>query len=196
MPIKPGKIDQRKAQDGLQAGDNAPNFSLPGDGGGTLALKDFRGRFLVLYFYPKDDTSGCTAEATDFSAVLPEFEALGATVLGVSPDDAAKHDKFKGKHGLTVALASDADHRVAEAYGAWGEKSLYGRRYQGVLRSTFLIDPKGKIAKVWRQVKVKGHASEVLQALRALKLTSFYMSACGGNTHDKVKTTGYCRVAA
>lgn len=152
----------------IEQGDKAPDFDLPRDGGGRLRLSDLKGRPVVLYFYPKDDTSGCTKEAIAFSEKLGDFEALGAVVVGVSPDSVESHDKFKAKHGLAVALLADTDHALAEAYGAWVEKSMYGRNYMGVDRSTFLIDRDGRVARVWRHVKVPGHADSVLQALREL----------------------------
>lgn len=146
----------------------APDFSLPADGGRTITLSDLRGKIVVLYFYPKDDTSGCTTEAIDFTRLLPEFEALGGVVIGVSPDSAKKHDRFKARHDLKIALAADEEHKALEAYGVWTEKSMYGRKYMGVERSTFLIDRDGGVARIWRKVKVAGHADEVLQAARAL----------------------------
>lgn len=149
-------------------GDSAPQFSLPRDGGGNVATTDYAGKAIVVYIYPQDDTSSCTAEAIDFSALLPAFEAAGAVVIGISPDSPARHDRFKAKRGLGVILASDEDRSVIEAYGAWGEKSLYGRKYMGVIRSTFLIDREGRIARAWRNVRVKNHAEEVLEAVRAL----------------------------
>lgn len=152
----------------LDTDDLAPDFQLPADGGRNIGLADFRGKKLVLFFYPKDDTSGCTAEAAAFSALLPEFEAANAGVLGMSPDSALKHDKFKQKHGLNVLLASDEQKTTLQAYGVWAEKSMYGRKYMGVERSTFLIDAEGRIARVWRKVKVPGHAEEVLKAVRNL----------------------------
>ncbi|WP_173932201.1 thioredoxin-dependent thiol peroxidase [Chelativorans sp. Marseille-P2723] len=149
-------------------GDHAPDFELPADGGRTVRLSDFRGRPLVLYFYPKDDTSGCTAQALDFSARKGEFDALGVAVIGVSPDTPKSHDKFKAKHGLEIVLVSDTDKDVLEAYGVWTEKSMYGRKYMGVERSTFLIDQEGKVAEVWRKVKVPGHVDLVLAEAKAL----------------------------
>lgn len=143
----------------------APDFDLPRDGGGSLCLSGLRGKSVVLFFYPKDDTSGCTQEAIEFSGLKVEFAAAGAVLVGMSPDSARKHDKFKAKHGLTVDLVSDENKETLEAYGVWTEKSMYGRKYMGVERSTFLIDPEGKIAKVWRKVKVPGHARSVLDAL-------------------------------
>lgn len=150
----------------LQPGAKAPAFSLPSDGGGQVSLKDLRGKRVVLYFYPKDDTTGCTTEACEFRDNWAAVQATGAVVLGVSPDGVGSHDKFKAKFQLPFALLADPDHSVALAYGAWGEKSMYGRKYQGILRSTFLIDELGRIQKVFPKVKPKGHAAEVLAALR------------------------------
>ena len=152
----------------LNVGDKAPQFELPRDGGGTLKLSDFAGKLVVLYFYPQDDTTGCTKEAIDFSQLKPEFEKAGAVVIGVSPDSAKKHDKFKTKHGLSVDLAADEEHNVINAYNLWVEKQMYGRSYMGVERATFLIDRDGGIAAIWRKVRVKGHAEAVLQAVRDL----------------------------
>lgn len=152
----------------LVDGDMAPNFELPTDGGGQAHLKDLKGKPVVIYFYPKDDTSGCTAEAIAFNGLRAKFAAAGAAVIGVSPDSAASHDKFKRKHDLEIALAADPERSAIEAYGVWKEKSMYGRKYFGVERSTFLIDREGRIAKVWRKVKVPGHADEVLAATKAL----------------------------
>ncbi|WP_136657212.1 thioredoxin-dependent thiol peroxidase [Nitratireductor sp. XY-223] len=146
-------------------GMKAPQFSLPADGGNKVALSDFAGRKLVLFFYPKDDTSGCTAEAIAFSQLQEQFNAAGAAILGMSPDSPKKHDKFIAKHELTVQLASDEEKATLEAYGVWVEKSMYGRKYMGVERSTFLIGEKGDIEKVWRKVKVPGHAEAVLEAV-------------------------------
>jgi len=153
---------------GPAAGDKAPAFSMPTDGDGATALKDYKGQPLVLYFYPKDDTSGCTKQAIGFSEQLKDFEKAGAAILGVSRDPVKKHDKFKDKHELTITLGSDEEGSVTEAYGVWVEKSMYGRKYMGIERSTFLIDGKGKIARVWRKVKVPGHVEEVLEAVKAL----------------------------
>ena len=150
------------------AGGIAPDFSLPRDGGGTVALGEFAGKAVVVYFYPQDDTKSCTAEAIDFSALSPEFAAAGAAIVGISPDAPARHDRFKAKHGLSVVLAADEARTVIEAYGAWGEKSLYGRRYMGVIRSTVLIGRDGRIARIWRNVRVRNHAIEVLEAVKAL----------------------------
>ena len=149
-------------------GDKAPDFELPTESGETLALASLVGKPVVLYFYPKDDTSGCTAEAKDFSRVAPDFRKAGVEVIGVSPDSVASHQKFRKKYDLTIRLAADADKAVATAYGVWVEKSMYGRKYMGVERSTFLIDKQGCIAKSWRKVKVPGHAEEVLAAAKAL----------------------------
>lgn len=152
----------------LNVGDPAPQFDLPRDGGQSIRLADFSGKPVVLYFYPQDDTPGCTAEAIDFSRLKPEFEKTGTTVIGLSPDNVKKHDKFKTKHGLTVDLASDPERQVIEAYHLWVEKTMYGRKYMGVERATFLIGADGRIARIWRNVKVKGHAEDVLEAVRAL----------------------------
>lgn len=149
-------------------GDAAPDFSLPRDGGGTVSLSDLKGKAVVLYFYPRDDTSGCTKEAIAFTEQLADFEAAGAAVLGVSKDTVAKHDKFRDKHSLAVTLLSDEDSDVCERYGVWVEKNMYGKKYFGIERATFLIDGAGKIAQVWRKVKVPGHAEAVLEAVRAL----------------------------
>ncbi|MDE2356676.1 MAG: peroxiredoxin [Alphaproteobacteria bacterium] len=151
----------------LQIGDAAPDFTLPGDDG-EIALSALKGRPVVLYFYPKDDTSGCTKEAQDFTALAAEFAAAGATVVGVSKDSAASHAKFRAKYGLAPRLGSDKDSDVIERYGAWVQKSMYGRTYMGVDRSTFLIDAQGKLAQIWRKVKVPGHAAAVLAALKSL----------------------------
>lgn len=149
-------------------GNEAPDFTLPSDGGGEIRLSGLRGRPVVLFFYPKDDTSGCTAEAIDFSALKPEFDKLDTIILGMSPDTAKSHDKFKAKHELTVTLASDVEKETLQAYGVWVEKSMYGRKYMGVERSTFLIGPHGRILETWRKVKVPGHAQAVLDAVKAL----------------------------
>jgi peroxiredoxin Q/BCP len=152
----------------LGEGDLAPQFDLPRDGGGNVSLAGLAGKKVALYFYPKDDTSGCTTEAIDFTALGDQFAQAGAVVVGMSPDPVKKHDKFIAKHDLGVILASDEDKSVLEAYGVWKEKSMYGRKYMGVERSTFLIDGDGRIAKVWRKVKVAGHAQAVLDAAKAL----------------------------
>jgi len=152
----------------LAAGDKAPDFELPDDSGGKLSLKGFAGKKLVLYFYPKDDTSGCTKEAIDFNGMKAAFAKAGATIVGVSPDSVASHTKFKTKHDLALTLVSDEPKAMLEAYGVWVEKSMYGRKYMGVERTTFLIDPKGNIAAVWNKVKVPGHAEAVLKAAQAI----------------------------
>ncbi len=151
----------------LEVGDLAPDFDLPRDGGGSLRLSQLRGKPVVLYFYPADDTPGCTAEAIDFSRLKPDFEKAGATVIGLSPDSTRKHDKFKAKHALAVDLVADEQRQVIESYGLWVEKKLYGRAYMGVERATFLIGSDGRIARIWRKVKVKGHAEAVLEAVQA-----------------------------
>jgi peroxiredoxin Q/BCP len=150
----------------LEPGQPAPDFDLPRDGGGQVSLAGLRGRKVVLYFYPKDDTSGCTLEAIAFTAEAAAFEAAGAVVLGVSKDPVASHDKFRDKHGLGIALLSDAEGDVSERYGVWGEKSMYGRKYMGIERATFLLDEEGKLLRAWRKVKAPGHADEVLAAVR------------------------------
>lgn len=152
----------------LNVGDKAPAFSLATDGGERVSLKDLTGKPIVLYFYPKDDTSGCTREAVAFTALLPKFSRLGVAVIGVSKDSVESHAKFKAKHELGVVLGADPDGKVVQSYGCWVEKSLYGRKYMGIDRSTFLIDPKGKISRIWRKVKVPGHAEEVLAAAKAM----------------------------
>ena len=152
----------------LVAGDLAPDFELPTDAGGRARLSDLKGKPVVIYFYPKDDTSGCTAEAIAFNGLRAKFAAAETAIIGVSPDSAASHDKFKNKHDLKIALAADPERSAIEAYGVWKEKSMYGRKYFGVERSTFLIDRDGCIARVWRKVKVPGHAEEVLAAAKGL----------------------------
>ncbi len=151
----------------LAVGDPAPDFRMPGDTG-EIALADLKGKAVVIYFYPKDDTSGCTSEAQAFTAAAAEFAAAGAVVVGVSKDSAASHAKFRAKYGLEPLLGSDKDGDVVERYGAWVEKSMYGRKYMGIDRSTFLIDKAGVIQRIWRKVKVPGHAAEVLAAAKAL----------------------------
>ena len=150
-----------------QAGDTAPAFSLSGDTG-PIALADFAGKKLVLYFYPKDDTPGCTTEAKDFSGHLAAFTAADTAIVGVSRDSVAAHGKFRAKHGLAVGLGADSDGAVTEAYGVWVEKSMYGKKYMGIERATFLIGRDGKVARVWNKVKVAGHAAEVLAAAQEL----------------------------
>jgi thioredoxin-dependent peroxiredoxin len=152
----------------LKAGDKAPPFKLETDGKGTISLSDLKGKTVVLYFYPKDDTSGCTAEAIAFSADAKAFKQAGAVVIGVSKDSVASHDKFKAKHKLAVTLAADEDTNIAQAYGVWVEKSMYGRQYMGMERATFLIDGKGVIRKIWRKVKVPGHSADVLGSIKGL----------------------------
>jgi thioredoxin-dependent peroxiredoxin len=152
----------------LDEGDKAPDFELPTESGDKFKLSGFKGSGVVLYFYPKDDTSGCTLEAKDFSVFAPDFRKIGIEVIGLSPDSVESHRKFSRKYDLAVRLAADEDKAVATAYGVWVEKSMYGRKYMGVERSTFLIDKSGRIARSWRKVKVPGHAEEVLAAARAL----------------------------
>ncbi len=152
----------------LDVGDKAPAFSMTRDGGGTVSLADLKGKKVVLYFYPKDDTPGCTTEAIDFTALKADFARAGAEVIGVSRDSVARHEKFAAKHKLGVALGGDEDGTVTEAYGVWQEKSLYGRKYMGIMRATFLIDGEGVIRHIWPKVSVKGHAAEVLAAAQAL----------------------------
>ena len=151
-----------------EIGAPAPDFTLPAGGGRTVSLRDLRGKAVVLYLYPKDDTSGCTKEAVGFSEKAGEFAAAGAVVLGLSKDPVASHDSFIAKHDLNLVLLSDETGAVVEAYGAWVEKSMYGRKYMGIDRSTFLIDRDGVLRQVWRKVKVPGHVDEVLAAARAL----------------------------
>ena len=152
----------------IEVGSPAPDFALPDHDGNTVRLDDFAGRSLVLYFYPKDDTSGCTEEAIEFSALADDFAAAGAAVLGVSPDTVKSHVKFRDKHALAIPLASDEEKRMLEAYGVWVEKSMYGRKYMGVERTTMLVDKAGRIARIWPKVKVKDHATAVLAAAKAL----------------------------
>lgn len=151
----------------VQVGDPAPDFSLPSDTGETFSLKNLLGQYVVLYFYPKDSTSGCTSQACQFRDLHPDFSQLNAVVLGVSRDSLKSHGKFREKNQLTFPLLSDEGGQVCEAYGVWVEKSMYGRKYFGIERSTFLIDPFGKIKKVWRKVSVTNHATDVLKALTA-----------------------------
>lgn len=152
----------------IDLGQPAPDFTLPRDGGGTVTLSALRGGKVVLYFYPKDDTPGCTTEALDFTARAADFAAVGATVIGVSKDSVKKHDKFVAKHGLGIALVSDETSTTCEDYGTWVEKSMYGKTYMGIERATFLIDAQGHVARVWPKVKVAGHVDEVLAAAQAL----------------------------
>ena len=152
----------------LKAGDKAPDFTLPRDGGDSLALGSFKGRKLVLFFYPKADTPGCTKEAIAFSALKAAFGRAGTDIVGVSADPVARQDRFRDKHELKIALASDETKKMLTAYGVWGEKSMYGRKFMGIRRTTFLIGPDARIATVWDNVKVPGHAEEVLAAAKAL----------------------------
>jgi peroxiredoxin Q/BCP len=149
----------------LQPGDAAPDFDLPTDGAGRVTLAELKGSSVVLYFYPKDDTSGCTSEAIGFSEMRQQFDDAGAVVIGVSKDSPSSHDKFKSKHELTIKLASDESGEMLERYGVWVEKSMYGRKYMGIDRATFLIGPDGAIKRIWRKVKVPGHVAEVLKAV-------------------------------
>lgn len=150
----------------LTEGAEAPDFTLESDSGDTVSLAQLRGKPVVLYFYPRDDTPGCTTEACEFRDAWADVQRTGAVVLGVSPDTARSHQKFKSKFRLPFPLLADPDHRVAERYGAWGERSMYGRKFQGILRTTFVIGPDGRIRRVFERVKPKGHAAEVLESLR------------------------------
>lgn len=152
----------------LKSGDKAPNFSLATDGAGRITRADLKGQPYVIYFYPKDDTSGCTKEAIGFSESRKKFEALGVSVIGVSKDSVASHDKFKAKHKLKITLGSDPETEIAQAFGVWVEKSMYGRKYMGMDRATFLVDGKGVIREIWRKVKVPGHVEAVLAAAKTL----------------------------
>jgi thioredoxin-dependent peroxiredoxin len=152
----------------IDVGEVAPDFTMPTDGGGTVTLSVLRGKAVVLYFYPKDDTTGCTAEACGFRDAFPDYGKTGATVIGISRDSVASHDRFKKKHGLPFILASDSDGKVTERYGVWVEKSMYGRKYMGVERSTFLVDKSGVVRGVWHKVKVSGHVADVLKAAQSL----------------------------
>ncbi len=154
----------------LAEGDTAPDFQMPATAGRTVSLEDYKGKPLILYFYPKADTPGCTKEACAFQEAMPHLQEIGLDVIGVSPDKIKPIEKFAAKYGLTFPLASDEDHAVAERYGTWVEKSMYGRKYMGMERSTFLIGPDGKMLKMWRKVSVTGHADDVLKAARAAKL--------------------------
>lgn len=150
-----------------QVGDKAPDLTLPSDGGGTVSLNDYRGQKVIVYFYPKDDTPGCTTESCSLSENISSLNKLGCAVIGVSKDSVKKHDKFKEKYNLKFPLASDAEGDVCERYGVWAEKKFMGRKYMGILRTTFLIDENGVIEKVWENVKVAGHTDEILTALKA-----------------------------
>jgi peroxiredoxin Q/BCP len=152
----------------LNDGDKAPDFKLPRDGGETVKLSQFKGKYVVLFFYPKDDTPGCTSEAVGFSAALEDFHRAGAEVIGISPDSVKSHEKFHVKHGLAVMLLADEDRKAIEAYGVWGEKSMYGKTFMGVERATFIIGRNGEIVKSWRKVRVPGHVDKVLAAVREL----------------------------
>ena len=152
----------------VSEGDKAPGFAMTTDGGGSVSLKDLRGQTVVLYFYPKDDTPGCTKEACAFRDLIPDFSGIDATIIGVSKDSVKRHDNFKAKYDLPFTLASDDDGSVCEAFGTWVEKSMYGRKYMGIERSTFLIDGKGVIRKAWRKVKVAGHVEDVLESANSL----------------------------
>lgn len=156
----------------IKEGDTAPDFDLPTDGGGRIRLSDHRGNPVVVYFYPKDDTSGCTAQALAFSERKGEFDEMQTAIVGISPDTEKQHDRFKEKHGLSITLAADEEKTAAEAYGVWVEKSMYGRKYMGVDRSTFLVDRDGVIAKIWRGVKVPGHVDDVLDTARLIAATT------------------------
>jgi peroxiredoxin Q/BCP len=155
--------------DPLEIGHTAPSFSLPTDGDGKVTLSDLKGNMVVLYFYPKDDTPGCTKEAIAFTSLKKEFDALGVKIIGISKDTPKKHDKFKAKHDLDVILASDEDGAVLSKYGVWVEKNMYGRKYMGIERATFLIGGDGKIFEIWRKVRVKEHAEKVLEVAKAAK---------------------------
>jgi len=150
----------------LSIGDKAPDFSMPSDGGGTVSLSDFKGRYLVLYFYPKDDTPGCTKEAIGFTESKGEFDTLSASILGISKDTPAKHDKFIAKYDLKVGLGSDESGEMIESYGVWVEKNMYGKKYMGIERATYLISPNGSILEIWRKVRVKDHVAAVLTAVQ------------------------------
>ncbi|HKS89380.1 MAG TPA: thioredoxin-dependent thiol peroxidase [Stellaceae bacterium] len=152
----------------IEVGQRAPDFTMPTDGGGSVTLSKLRGKPVVLYFYPKDDTSGCTAEACGFRDSFPDYGKTGATVIGVSRDSVSSHDKFKKKHALPFTLAADETGEVTERYGVWVEKSMYGRKYMGIDRSTFLIDKDGVVRGAWHKVKVPGHVAEVLKAVQSL----------------------------
>ena len=153
----------------LKVGDKVPVFTLADQDDQPVHLDQYKGKWVVLYFYPKDNTSGCTTEACDFTAGLPDFTKLDAVVLGVSPDSTASHRKFRSGHDLKITLLSDPEHQVLEMFGAWQEKSMYGKKYMGVVRSTFIVDPKGNLAHAWPKVSVKGHVDEVRETLEGLK---------------------------
>ena len=153
----------------ITPGTTAPDFTLPTDGGGTVTLSALRGRPVIVYFYPKDDTSGCTKEACGFRDLFPDFGAVDAAIIGISRDGVAAHDRFKAKHALPFTLGADVDGAVCEAWGTWIEKSMYGRKYMGIDRATFLVDADGVVRSVWRKVKLTGHVDAVLEAVRALQ---------------------------
>ncbi|MHA1347079.1 MAG: thioredoxin-dependent thiol peroxidase [Candidatus Heimdallarchaeaceae archaeon] len=153
----------------LKEGDLAPQFCLPNEENISVCIEEFKGKWIVLYFYPKDNTPGCTTEACDFTASFDDFSNINATIIGISPDSPERHQKFIKKHVLKHVLLSDIEREVLQLYGAWREKSMYGKSFLGVIRSTFLIDPEGKIAKIWPKVKVKGHADEVKGILESLQ---------------------------
>ncbi|QPF87866.1 peroxiredoxin [Bradyrhizobium genosp. L] len=171
-PLKPKPATAAKssaaASSALSEGAGAPAFNLPRDGGGSISLRDFAGKKLVLFFYPRANTPGCTKEAIDFTRLKGEFAAAGTEVLGISADTVKAQDSFRDKHQLTVPLISDEQHQILQAYGAWGEKSLYGRTFMGIIRTTVLLNSAGKVARIWRHVKVDGHAEKVLEAARSL----------------------------
>ncbi len=152
----------------LSVGTPAPEFSAARDGGDIISLDSFRGKIVVLYFYPKDDTPGCTKEAIEFSNLIEDFDASGAVILGVSRDTIKKHEKFRDKHSLKISLISDEDGSITDAYGVWVEKTMYGKKFMGIERATYLIDTDGKISQMWRKVKVPGHVMEVLEAVKAI----------------------------
>jgi peroxiredoxin Q/BCP len=155
----------------LEEGQKAPLFELPIAGGGEISLEELRGKPVAVYFYPRDNTSGCTREAVDFTGLAEEFAKIGVKIIGISPDSVKKHENFIAKHGLNLVLASDEEKKTAIDYGVWAEKKMYGRAYMGIVRSTFLIDDKGRLARIWPKVRVKGHAQEVLEAARELVQT-------------------------
>ena len=155
----------------IDAGSPAPGFTAPTDGGGSLSLESLRGKAVVLYFYPRDDTPGCTREAQEFTEALDEFARAGAEIVGVSKDTAARHDRFRAKYALPFTLVSDTDSDICERYGVWVEKKNYGKTYMGIERATFLIDADGTVSKVWRKVKVPGHVDAVLEAVKTLSVT-------------------------
>jgi thioredoxin-dependent peroxiredoxin len=168
MTLKKGRKEGTFMATELTVGSKAPAFTLPRDGGGSVSLADFKGRKLVIYAYPRADTPGCTRESIDFSKLRAEFQKADTEILGVSADPVEAQDKFKKKHKLRLVLLSDQTHKMLEAYGAWGKKSMYGKTFMGVIRATFLIDPQGRIARIWPKVKVDGHAAEALAAAKEL----------------------------